>query len=255
MNKKEDSIIDSGWKIPEEQKTLQQKMQEQLQAQLQIQAQLQQKMQAQVQEHQALQQQFQEKTREALQKQEKSLTEAPFTAMPQMMDTGNLRVASIMEESIVDGPGMRLVVFFQGCRHNCPGCHNPDTHAMDGGYLVSDMEILNRALRNPMLRGITFSGGEPFLQASVIATLAQEARIAGLDIVTYTGFTFEQIMAHRDLDDGFIALLNATDILVDGLFIQELRTLDQPFIGSKNQRIINVPATLNNNEIIVPFII
>ena len=103
-----------------------------------------------------------------------------------------LRVAGIVEESIVDGPGYRFTIFTQGCPHDCPGCHNPQTHPIDGGTEVSVRTLYDRILRNPLLRGVTFSGGEPFLQAAPLAALATAVHAAGkLDVVTYTGYTYE----------------------------------------------------------------
>lgn len=106
-----------------------------------------------------------------------------------------LRVSGIVEESIVDGPGYRFTVFTQGCLHGCPGCHNPQTHPLDGGTEVSADALFDQGLqRNPLLRGVTFSGGEPFLQAAALAPLA--ARIHAqtrLDVVTYTGYTYEAL--------------------------------------------------------------
>ena len=152
-----------------------------------------------------------------------------------------IRVSGIVSESIVDGPGIRMAVFAQGCERGCPGCHNPGTHALDGGYEVSVADILSKAKKNPLLRGLTFSGGEPFLQAPVFARLAGLAKEAGLDIVTYTVYTIEEILEHEtDSPDGFRALLSQTDILIDGPFILARRTLDAPFRGSANQRIINI---------------
>ena len=156
-----------------------------------------------------------------------------------------LRVSGIVKESIVDGPGIRLVVFAQGCDRACPGCHNPGTHASDGGYEVDLNEITGMAAANPLLRGLTFSGGEPFLQAPTFARLAEMAHSAGLDIITYTGFTIEEILEREvGVGDGFRALLSQTDILVDGPYIAERRTLDAPYRGSDNQRVIDVAATL-----------
>ena len=164
-----------------------------------------------------------------------------------------IRAASIVKESIVDGPGIRLVVFFQGCPHNCPGCHNPQTHPMEGGTLMSVGEVIGMVRQNPLLRGITLSGGEPFAQAAAAAALAQAAKAEGLDVVTYTGYTFEQLTARDfpDVDNDMHALLFATDILIDGPFQKEKRTLDVPFKGSSNQRIIDVPATIAADNRIV----
>jgi anaerobic ribonucleoside-triphosphate reductase activating protein len=158
-----------------------------------------------------------------------------------------LRVSGIIKESIVDGPGIRMVVFAQGCERACPGCHNPETHAMGGGYETCASDIIASAAENPLLRGLTFSGGEPFLQACAFAHLARLAKGAGLDVITYTGYTLEEILEHSpDSDDGFRSLLSQTDILVDGPYIEEKRTLDAPHRGSSNQRVIDVAATIAN---------
>jgi anaerobic ribonucleoside-triphosphate reductase activating protein len=156
-----------------------------------------------------------------------------------------IRVSGIENESIVDGPGIRMVIFAQGCKRGCPGCHNPETHPLDGGYEVDASAILASAVGNPLLRGLTFSGGEPFLQARAFAFLASAAHEAGLDIFTYTGYTIEEILEHDEHScDGFRALLSQTDILVDGPYIADMRTFDAPFRGSANQRVIDVAATL-----------
>ena len=156
-----------------------------------------------------------------------------------------LRISGLINESIVDGPGIRMVIFAQGCERSCPGCHNPETHALDGGYEIEAEEIVAAAARNPMLRGLTFSGGEPFLQAGAFARLARLAKAAGLDIITYTGYTIEEILERGDgSGNGFRELLSVTDILVDGPYIEAMRTLDAPHRGSANQRVIDVAATL-----------
>lgn len=156
-----------------------------------------------------------------------------------------IRISGIINESIVDGPGIRMAVFAQGCERACPGCHNPQTHALDGGYETTLSEIMQAAGRNPLLRGLTFSGGEPFLQAPAFAVLAKLAHAAGLDIVTFTGYTIEEILGHgENSDDGFRALLAQTDILIDGPYIEAQRTYDASFRGSANQRVIDVAATL-----------
>lgn len=153
-----------------------------------------------------------------------------------------LRLAGIVDESVVDGPGVRLVVFAQGCPHRCRGCHNPHTWDFDGGATTSISEITLRAAANPILRGITLSGGEPFAQAPGFARLAQNARRAGLSVVTYTGYTLEQLLASPALDSapGVRELLLATDILIDGPFAQALADPSLPYRGSRNQRIIHM---------------
>lgn len=167
----------------------------------------------------------------------------------------DIRLAGITEESIVDGPGLRLVVFTQGCPHQCRGCHNPDTHDVNGGY-QTDIEGLFRyitviAARNKLLRGVTFSGGEPFLQAAPLSYLAKQLKSLGLDIVSYSGFTFEQLaaMAVKRKDIG--QLLKQTDILIDGLYSDVERDLGLAFRGSRNQRLVDIAATMAAGRIVL----
>lgn len=155
-----------------------------------------------------------------------------------------LRLAGVIRESIVDGPGIRMVVFAQGCPHHCKGCHNPETHDPTGGYDSTVGNLLREAKKNPLLKGLTLSGGDPFFQANGFAKLAQAAHEAGYNIITYTGYTFEELLAGMKAHEGWEALLRETDILVDGKFILEERSLSLQFRGSKNQRVIDVPASL-----------
>jgi anaerobic ribonucleoside-triphosphate reductase activating protein len=160
----------------------------------------------------------------------------------------NVRVAGIVEESSVDGPGLRFAVFAQGCRHRCPGCHNSHTHPFDGGMSMDADDILARMRLNPLLDGITLSGGEPFEQAEAFASLAEKARGEGYSVVTYTGYRYEEILEGR-CHGGWRRLLEATDLLVDGRFEMNLRTELLPFRGSSNQRIIDVPRSLKENAV------
>ena len=157
------------------------------------------------------------------------------------METLNskIQLAGIEEESIVDGPGLRLVIFTQGCPHHCRGCHNPKTHPYTGGIWYSIDYILMMYESNPLLDGITFSGGEPFLHANKLCRLANKIHAAGGDVVTYTGFTYEELMeevirGHKNWFD----LLNTTDILIDGPYIENLRNIELQYRGSSNQRIL-----------------
>ncbi|SMC67649.1 4Fe-4S single cluster domain-containing protein [Sporomusa malonica] len=166
-----------------------------------------------------------------------------------------IRLAGITEESIVDGPGLRLVVFTQGCPHQCKGCHNPDTHDINGGY-TADIEGLFRYIegisaRNKLLRGVTFSGGEPFLQAGPLAYLGKQLKILGLDIVSYSGFTFEQLVAMAVKRKDIGQLLKQTDILIDGLYSHAERDLGLAFRGSRNQRLVDIAATLTAERIVL----
>ena len=125
-----------------------------------------------------------------------------------------IRIAGIEEESIVDGPGIRFVIFTQGCNHQCIGCHNPETHSFDGGELVDIDSIVNMIKENPLLDGITISGGEPFEQSLECSILAKKVKVLGLSVVTYTGYTFEEILHNKKFRD----LLLQTDLLIDGKF-------------------------------------
>ena len=154
-----------------------------------------------------------------------------------------LRINATVDDSIVDGPGIRYSIFVQGCPHHCPGCHNPQTHPFEGGSLVETDKLLADIKLNPLLDGVTFSGGEPFCQAAALAEIGRKIRKLGLNIMTYSGFTFEQLYERRD-QDGIGDLLAVTDVLVDGRFMEDLRSLELRFRGSSNQRIIDVPASL-----------
>lgn len=147
-----------------------------------------------------------------------------------------IKTAGIVKESIVDGPGIRLVVFSQGCRHRCPGCHNPETHSFDGGENIDIEDILKMMKANPLLDGITFSGGDPFEQANEFAELGRKVKKLGLNVMTYTGYTYEEIMENMDEENGWKSLLDVTDILVDGPFQIDKKSFSLRFKGSTNQR-------------------
>ena len=133
----------------------------------------------------------------------------------------DLRIAGTVNDSIVDGEGIRFTIFTQGCPHNCKGCHNPQTHDFNGGKIVNTDELLETIKQNPLLDGVTFSGGEPFCQAKELAVLGEKIKSLGLNITTYTGYTFEELYKNRDKNH-WGELLSVTDILIDGLFILEL---------------------------------
>ncbi len=155
-----------------------------------------------------------------------------------------LRISGIIEESIVDGNGLRFVVFAQGCPHNCKGCHNVETHDFNGGNEVKISTIIERVSKNALISGVTFSGGEPFCQAEALCTLAKEVLDLGKDIVIYSGYTIEELLA---LSDPFVReLLSYATILVDGRYVEEERDLMLKFRGSRNQRIIDTKASLIN---------
>ena len=164
----------------------------------------------------------------------------PFPA-PEALgaETVPLRLAGVVEDSIVDGPGLRLTLFTQGCPHGCPGCHNPETHPLRGGSLHSQASLLARYAENPLLAGVTFSGGEPFLQAAPLAALAARIHALGGSVITYTGYLFEDLAGRARKDAGIAALLDATDLLIDGPYIAALRSLDIAWRGSSNQRLLD----------------
>ena len=154
---------------------------------------------------------------------------------------GTLRIAGIVEESIVDGPGLRYVIFTQGCARHCPGCHNPETQPFEGGRLVSLDWILQDVQKNPITRGVTFSGGEPFAQSEELTVLGRELKQRGYNLTAFSGFTFEELAA----DGRFRPLLELLDILVDGPFVLAERSLLLRFRGSRNQRVLDVPKSLS----------
>lgn len=152
-----------------------------------------------------------------------------------------IRVSGVVSDSIVDGPGLRLAVFTQGCPHGCAGCHNPQSHDPAGGYEMEIAEIINRVKKNPLLAGVTLTGGEPMEQAGACLALVN-ALPEGLSVWIYSGWTWEEIMDSGDADR--IALVRACDVLVDGRFMQGQRSLELKFCGSRNQRLIDIKKTL-----------
>ena len=159
-----------------------------------------------------------------------------------------IRIFGLANDSIVDGPGLRLAVFTQGCPHHCPGCHNPESHTFDGGEIRDTEEILAMARDNFLLDGITLSGGDPFSQPEACTELAKGAHEAGLNVWCYTGYTYEELMTGKE---EWMNLLEHVDVLVDGRFVLSERSLDIRFRGSRNQRIINVPESLKSKTIVL----
>ena len=160
-----------------------------------------------------------------------------------------MKIAGITYESLVDGPGIRVVVFVQGCEMACPNCHNPESWAKTGGREYTVREVIRMVKKTgpsrKRARGITFSGGEPFLQAGDLAQIAYEAKRIGWDVTTYTGYTYEELSKREDT--GIQALLNLTDYLIDGPYIHDKRDLDLKFRGSTNQRMIDMNVTRRQN--------
>ena len=152
-----------------------------------------------------------------------------------------LDLSGIVSDSIVDGPGIRTTIFCQGCPHHCPGCHNPETWDFGCGTLVPVEDLVAVVRRNPLCRGVTFSGGEPFAQAKSFARLAQLLKEQGYEVASYSGFTFEELLNGSDDQK---ELLASIDILIDGPFLMAQKSLEVPFRGSRNQRILDVKKSL-----------
>ena len=160
-----------------------------------------------------------------------------------------IRMAGVIRESIVDGPGIRFVVFAQGCPHGCPGCHNPATHDFAGGKDCSLTKILSAIDENPLLDGVTFSGGEPMSQPEAFYNLAAEIKKRGLNLIVYTGYTYEELQKLGESRTAVRKLLELTDLLIDGRFVLEERDLSLLFRGSRNQRVIDMNRTRENGKL------
>ena len=154
-----------------------------------------------------------------------------------------IHLAGIIENSLSNGPGMRKVLFAQGCEHNCKGCFNPETHPRVGGEEISVDFLVKKLLDDYMIDGVTFSGGDPILQAKSFACIAKAVNTQ-LNVWCYTGYTFEQLLEISKLDSGVKELLENIDVLVDGRFMEDLMDGEHPFRGSSNQRIIDVSESL-----------
>ena len=161
-----------------------------------------------------------------------------------------LRIAGVARESIVDGPGIRFTVFTQGCKHYCHGCHNPQTHDFNGGNVINIDSLVEQIKKNPLLDGITLSGGEPFEQAAQCSMLARRVHEMKLNVMTYSGYTFEEILAGMNERPDWNELLRETDILVDGRFELEKKNILLRFRGSENQRLIDVKKSLKAGAVV-----
>lgn len=163
-----------------------------------------------------------------------------------------IRLASDLQtDSIVDGEGIRSVIWTQGCSHHCPGCHNPITWDFDGGFEVDVEDFVEEIRKLKGQDGITFSGGDPIFQIEACLEIAKFAKRQGLNIWCYTGFTFEKLLEMNEKNPHILEFLKYVDVLVDGPFILKERSLDLQFKGSRNQRIIDMPKTLEKKEIVL----
>ena len=168
-----------------------------------------------------------------------------------MSEIPPLRIAGIEPESFVDGPGIRMTIFTQGCHHHCPGCQNPQTHDFDGGHFIDREEILQMIEENPLLDGITFSGGDPMDQSAALIPLAREIKERGLNLVIFTGYTFERLQELSQERPEMFELLTFADILIDGPFVMAKKSLELKFRGSSNQRIVDVPKSLVEGHVVL----
>ena len=162
-----------------------------------------------------------------------------------------IRLSGIAYESLVNGPGMRRVFFAQGCKHNCKGCFNTETHDFCGGEEKDIDELIKDTLDNPILRGVTFSGGDPWEQADKFAYMAKVFKEKELNVWSYTGYTYEYILENKDTRLGWNDLLNSIDVLVDGRFEEEKQQDGLKFRGSTNQRIIDIKESLKFNKVMI----
>ena len=166
-----------------------------------------------------------------------------------MSDT--IRLYGLVTDSIVDGPGFRTAIFVQGCPYHCEGCHNPDSQPFEGGTVWTLDDVEKKFANNPLLSGITLSGGEPAEQAEPCAELARRAHQKGLNVWTYTGTTLEKLNERAKDDPALRQLLDETDVLVDGPFILAQRSLELDFCGSKNQRLIDMNESRRQGKIVL----
>lgn len=160
-----------------------------------------------------------------------------------------IRIAGRVQDSIVEGPGIRYTLFVQGCPHRCKGCHNPETHDFEGGTAVPVSSIIEEIRKNPLLDGITLSGGEPFSQADKLLPIAKFARSLSLSVWIYSGWTYEELTDGSERQKEWKQLLSLCDVLVDGPFELPKRSLALKWKGSTNQRVIDLKATQKNGVV------
>ena len=162
-----------------------------------------------------------------------------------------IRLFGLVTDSIVDGPGFRTAIFVQGCPYHCEGCHNPQSQPFEGGTVWTLDDVEKKFTGNPLLSGITLSGGEPAEQAAPCAELARRAHQKGLNVWTYSGSTLEKLQERAKTDSALEQLLAETDVLVDGPFILAQRSLELDFCGSKNQRLIDMNETRRQGKVVL----
>ncbi len=164
-----------------------------------------------------------------------------------LLESTTLRIAGVVSESIVDGPGIRYTIFTQGCPFHCKGCHNPQSQPLKGGMDVKLKIFYDEIKQNPLITGVTFSGGEPFIQCRPLALLARVLRAEGYSIWSYSGYTFDKL----EQDDIRRELLEQVDVVVDGPFVMAKKSYDLDFRGSSNQRLIDVKKSLESGNVVL----
>lgn len=160
-----------------------------------------------------------------------------------------MKVYGLVHDSIVDGPGLRFSCFVQGCPHQCIGCHNPESHDKNGGREMTANDVIVEMLSNPIIDGLTLTGGEPFAQPEDCLAIAKAAHIKGLNVWGYSGWTFEHLLNNGT--DAQKKLLHELDVLIDGPFVLAERSLSLNWRGSRNQRVIDVQASLSCNKVVL----
>ncbi len=160
-----------------------------------------------------------------------------------------LRLFGTARDSIVHGPGLRFVIFVQGCPHGCPGCHNPQSHDPAGGTPSTTTELWEKIVARPEIAGVTFSGGEPFTHAEALAEIGRAVRELGKTVMTYSGYTYERLLEMAKTDRGIHDLLTVTNYLVDGPFVLAQRDITLKYRGSRNQRILDITCYPNSDAV------
>lgn len=164
---------------------------------------------------------------------------------------GSIRVYGIVGESIVDGPGLRYALFVQGCSHACPGCHNPESHSTSGGEMRAISDILAQIHSNKLIHDVTLSGGEPFEQARACYALADALKRGGYGVWAFTGYLYEDLLAKAHTDPDVAGLLSCIDVLVDGPYVESLRSIELDWRGSSNQRVIDLRKSECADEVVL----
>ena len=159
--------------------------------------------------------------------------------------------ADLQTDSIVDGPGLRAVLWTQGCGHHCKGCQNPQTWDFNGGGLVPLKMVYDAIDELEYQDGLTISGGDPMFQPESCLKVAKYAKSKGLNIWVYTGFTYEELINLSKKNSAYLEFFQNIDVLVDGRFILEERDLSLLFRGSRNQRLIDMPKTLESGRVVL----